>query len=118
MIFSPVIIPTTSQSPIYIYGQFFKFSSLHRELVGGIDIFTPAPNIKMFSLNHHFRANGSRMGDIIPLSEVREVVELVPQFGSKMDINLNSVNSLELADSFYMNHFADKETFHVILSYQ
>lgn len=86
--------------------------------MGGIDIFTPEPNIEMFSLNQHFRGNGGRMEDIIPLSEVQEIIKLVPWFGSKMDINLNSVNSLELVDSFYMNHFTDKETFHAILSYQ
>jgi hypothetical protein len=58
------------------------------------------------------------MGDITRLVDVREVVELVPCYGVKMDEDLNSDTSLKLADSFYMNNFADKETFHAILSYQ
>jgi hypothetical protein len=58
------------------------------------------------------------MGDIVPLTDVREVVELVPRYGQHMDNGFNSNTSLELADSFYINNFADKETFHAILSYQ
>ena len=58
------------------------------------------------------------MGDIVRLTDIREVVELVPRFGAKMDDRLNENNSLDLPDSFYLNNFADKETFHAILSYQ
>ena len=58
------------------------------------------------------------MGDIARLIDVREIVELVPRYGTKMDGCLNSDTSLKLTDSFYMNNFADKETFHAILSYQ
>jgi hypothetical protein len=72
----------------------------------------------MFTLNHHFRGNGNRMGDIVCLTDIQEAVTLVPQFGAVMDERMNCNNSLEISDSFYMNNFADKETFHVILSYQ
>jgi hypothetical protein len=114
-------VPThrvTGLPPIYIYGQFFKFSTLHQESVDGIDVFKPAPHIDMFLLHRHMRSNGQRMGDIMELTDVREVVELVPRFGAKMDDALNQDNSLDLPDSFYLNNFAGKETFHAILSYQ
>jgi len=35
-----------------------------------------------------------------------------------MDDALNKGNSLDLPDSFYLNNFAGKKTFHAILSYQ
>jgi hypothetical protein len=58
------------------------------------------------------------MGDIMQLTDIREVVELVPRFGARMDEQLNCDNSLDIPESFYLNNFADKETFHAILTYQ
>jgi hypothetical protein len=58
------------------------------------------------------------MGDIIHLTDIHEIVELVLVYGPRMDLRLNYNNSLELADTFYLNNFTSKETFHVILSYQ
>jgi hypothetical protein len=106
------------QSQIFLYTELFKFSSAHKVDVDGVDVFAPAPDIDMFLLHRHLRSNGTRMGDTARLIDVREVVELVPRYGAKMDGRLNSDTSLEFSDSFYMNNFADKETFHAILSYQ
>jgi len=106
------------QPQIFLYTQLFKFSSAHKADIDGADIFAPAPDINMFLLHCHLRSNGTRMGDIARLIDVREIVELVPRYGTKMDGCLNSDTSLKLTDSFYMNNFADKETFHAILSYQ
>lgn len=72
----------------------------------------------MFSLQRHLRANNDRMGDILELTNVRDVVELIPQFGKQIDRTWNCNTSLELARNFYLNNFADKDTFHAILSYQ
>ena len=118
LIFS-LIFPA-SKGQIFLYGKFFKFSHLHREDVNGVTVFKPAPHLDMFLLHRHNRSSGSRiqMGDVVPLTDVCEVVELVPQYGSKMDSRLNANTSLELAENFYLNNFADKETFHAILSYQ
>jgi hypothetical protein len=103
---------------IYLYTEYFKFSGLHQVIVDGVDVFAPAPDIDMFLLHRHLRANGARMGDIIRLTDVREVVELVPRFGARMDDAMDCDNCLEISDSFFLNNFADKETFHAILSYQ
>lgn len=109
---------SAEQPIIYFYGESFKFSPHHKDIVNGATIYKPAPVVDMFLLNRHFRGNGTRMGDIYPLTSVREVVDLVPQFGKTMDRHLNCNNSLELPTNFYLNHFSDKETFHAILSYQ
>ena len=108
---------STPQS-IYLYTEYFKFSTSHKETVDGTDVFVPAPDINMFLLHCHLQANSTQMGDIVKLTDVRKIVELVPRFGAHMDDDLNCDNSLELPDSFYLNNFADKETFHTILSYQ
>lgn len=117
LIFSPVD-PSSSSNTIYIYGDFFKFSRAHQQDIGGTSVFAPEPGIDMFLLQSHRRSDRSRMGDIIPLTDVREIVELVPCYGPKMDRKLDCNNSLDIWDSFYLNNFADKETFHAILTYQ
>ena len=118
LIFSPLLAHTGGSPPVYLYTEYFKFSSSYKAVVDGADVFAPAPDIDMFLLHRHVRTNGTRMGDIVCLTDVREVVELVPRFGARMDDGFNCDNSLELADSFYLNNFADKETFHAILRYQ
>ena len=82
---------------------------------------TPAPNIDMFLLHRHMRFQldvHGRYHDIMPLMIIREIIELVPHFGAKMDGRLDCNNSLEIGDNFYLNNFADKDTFHAILTYQ
>ena len=111
-------MPDGSKPPIYFYGEMFKFHPSHTEHVRDVDVFAPAPYIDMFVLIRHLRANGSRMGDIFRLTDIMEIVELVPRFGARMDEQINCDNSLEIPDTFYLNNFADKENFHAILSYQ
>jgi hypothetical protein len=118
LIFSPITSVTSVKPPIYFYREAFKFSSLYRTDVDGVDMFAPAPHVDMFVLNCHLRSNGSQMGDIFQLTDIREVVELVPQFGSKVDNQLNCNNLLDIPDTFYLNNFTGKDNFHAILSYQ
>jgi len=120
LIFSPKGPSNGGDSPpVFFYGKYFKFSSQYHTDVDGVSVFAPAPDVDMFQLHRHFRSDGTtRMGDIIRLTDIREIVELVPVYGSQMDPRLNYNNSLELADTFYLNNFASKETFHAILSYQ
>lgn len=71
----------------------------------------------MFQVNRHKRSNGRRMGDIVPLDRILQVVELVPKHGMHIDPSLDCDNSLE-GDTFFLNNFSNKENFHAILSYQ
>ncbi|KIK37684.1 hypothetical protein CY34DRAFT_92314, partial [Suillus luteus UH-Slu-Lm8-n1] len=72
----------------------------------------------MFSVHRRVRSNRDPLGDIVPLSSVRQVIELIPKFGREVPLSMNCNNSWQLAREFYVNNFADKETFHAILSYQ
>lgn len=120
-IFSPGPQVKSNETPdqVYLYIEYFRFSPLHTELVQGAPVFAPVPGIDMFQLHRHYRNDGvTRMGDVVRLVDVRNIVELVPRYGSSMDPALNCNTSLDLTDVFYLNNFADKETFHAILSYQ
>ena len=122
LIFSPVypqyLTGDNYKPSIYFYSESFKFSALYREDVDSTNVFKPAPYINMFLLNRYIRSNGRCMRDIIKLMDIREIVELVPCFGAKMDDQLDSNNGLNMPDSFHLNNFADKDTFHTILTYQ
>lgn len=119
MIFQPLSTTTADPADIYFYGESFNFSSANRGTDDcGREVFVPEPGIDMFVVNRHHRSDGTRVGDIHRLIDICEFVELVPKFGKKIAANMNSDNSLEIASSYYVNHFGSKETFHAILSYQ
>ena len=120
MVYSP-LNSTSRPPPVYFYGHCFKFSNRYRQILPDGDIvYLPEPGIDMFVVKRHMRANGDRMGDIFQLTDIREVLELVPSFGKEMPEGLNCNNSLNsnLIQSYYVNNFSDKETVHAVLSYQ
>jgi len=51
------------------------------------------------------------------MDQILEVVELIPKHGLHADLDLNCDNLLE-GNTFYLNNFMNKESFHAILSYQ
>ncbi|KIK81322.1 hypothetical protein PAXRUDRAFT_156362, partial [Paxillus rubicundulus Ve08.2h10] len=51
---------------------------------------------------------------VVPLTEVVHALELVPVFTSKIpEIELSSAACLEAYQQYYVNTFADKETYHI-----
>ncbi|KAG9308640.1 hypothetical protein JVU11DRAFT_11593 [Chiua virens] len=109
---------TDPMSPPLIYVEFFNFSNTHFVNMDGICIAVPAPKIEMFVVQRRLRSNGQRLGDVVRLDDVRDIVQLVPKFGGKVSPSVTRDNSLEIGQEFYVNSFADKEVFHAILSYQ
>lgn len=105
-------------SPPLIYVEFFKFSSAHFVIVDDVHITAPAKNIEMFIVKRHLRSNGHPLGDIIPLDDVCQPVQLIPKFSSKVPPKMTCDNCLDIGREFLVNSFADKETFHAILSIQ
>ena len=75
----------------------------------------PDPVTGMYILKRAIRSNGSRMGDIIPLSRYRMPVELTPRFGAKADHRLTKENSLESSTEFILNKYFHKDTYHYLL---
>jgi hypothetical protein len=102
----------------FLYVEFFSFSHSSFSIIDNICFITPAPVTDMFLVQCHIQLNHKPLGDIVPLGSVRQVIELIPKFGQEVPSSMNCDNSLQLAHEFFVNNFADKETFHAILSYQ
>jgi len=56
------------------------------------------------------------MGDVIPLTDVQQAVDIIPVFGQARNRDIDSTNTLELSNTFYLNNFSSKELYHVLLS--
>lgn len=61
-----------------------------------VSVSTPAPGIDMFVVDHHMHSNGTCMGDIYELTNIQEIIELVPRFGSNIHDNVNYNTSLSV----------------------
>ncbi|KAF8425394.1 hypothetical protein L210DRAFT_3653181 [Boletus edulis BED1] len=57
------------------------------------------------------RASGERLGDVVPLSQVRAFAHLIPRFGATADTRLTAYNSFEHSTEFYLNKYFDKNTY-------
>lgn len=65
----------------------------------------------MHILRHVERASGVPMGDVVPLGQVRVLAPIVPKFGNKADSRLTAQTSSHYSNSFYLNHFFNKELY-------
>ena len=52
------------------------------------------------------------MGDVIPLSQLRTLINLVPRFGAEADNRLTKVTALEWSSEYWLNKYFDKELFY------
>jgi hypothetical protein len=69
------------------------------------------PVTQMYVLKRASRAGLRRFGDIVPLSQLRGPVQLVPCFGEVADPRLAVQNSLHYSNEFWLNSYANKEIF-------
>ncbi|KAG2139639.1 uncharacterized protein EDB93DRAFT_1253055 [Suillus bovinus] len=69
------------------------------------------PTTQLHVLRRSKRSNGSRMGDIIPVSQLRAPVHFVPRFSATADTHFTAYNSMEHASKFWLNYFWDKNSF-------
>ncbi|KAF5321441.1 hypothetical protein D9619_000085 [Psilocybe cf. subviscida] len=71
----------------------------------------PEPDSSLYLLKRAHRTCGSRIGDIVPVRQIRELVELIPRFGEKADRRYTCFNSLEFSSEFWLNKYFNKELF-------
>ena len=71
----------------------------------------PEPSSGLYLLKRSKRSNGVFMGDVLPLDQIRSLVNLTPRFGQKASRILTKFNSLEFSSEFWLNKYFTKELF-------
>jgi len=72
------------------------------------------PSTKMFLMKSARRSDRSIMGGILPLGQVRALVNLVPLFGEVADNRLTKETLLEYGSEFRLNPYFDKELYYAL----
>lgn len=74
----------------------------------------PEVSSGLYLLKPAYRANHTYIGDIIPLDQIRELVELTPNFGGQADRQYDQSNISELSREFWLDKYFDKELFYAL----
>lgn len=74
----------------------------------------PEPASKMYVLKRARRRDNSIKGNVVALSQIQNLVELIPQFGEKADSKLSKETSLEYSAEFLLDKFLDKELYYAL----
>jgi hypothetical protein len=118
MVFQPISYERPSNHPFLCYVENFSFAGRRAEDGSRLE----ERDVDMYLLRRQFRSqvvgNGARMrmGDIIPLTDIAQAVDIVPVYGAQKDPQITTKNSLDLPMNFYLNCFSDKEIYHTILT--
>ena len=81
---------------------------------GSIQISVAEPALKMYCFKKHLQSNKTVKGDIIPLSNIWQAVQLIPKFDGLADRTLNSENCLAKSKQFYLNTFSEDQVFQTV----
>lgn len=65
-------------------------------------------------LRRAVKPDGTRIGDIIPLSLIRSPAHLIPHFGDVTHNRLTCQNSYELSTEFWLNKYWSKEFYYAL----
>ena len=67
------------------------------------------PGTGMYMLRCTVRADRSRIGEVIPVTQVRSPAHLIPNFGKEAHPRLTRENSHEVSSEFWLNKYWSKE---------
>lgn len=104
------VYPDGRKSPTLAYVEYFQRGH-NSTSTKGPKGHIPDLNINMYRVTRHLRDDGSRMGDIIELTDIWRPIQLVPRFGPVCPPEWNCDNAVELAKEFYVNQFWDKQIY-------
>ena len=71
----------------------------------------PEPASSLFVLKQALWADGTYLGDVIPLTQVHMYADLVLRFGTKADAQLTRQNSSAYNAEFWLNKYFSKELY-------
>jgi hypothetical protein len=72
------------------------------------------PTTGMVFLKRSTRSDGTYLGDVIPVTQFRVPVELIPRFGPCADSRLTKENCHKYAREFLLDKYFDKDIFNCI----
>lgn len=72
------------------------------------------PTSGMHILKRAKRHDGTTLGDVVPLVNVRALVSLIPRFGKVAEKRLTKESSLEHSLEFRLNKYINKEFFYAL----
>ncbi|KAG1721400.1 hypothetical protein EDB19DRAFT_1961240, partial [Suillus lakei] len=110
---SDLKLPSSLSDPL-LYVQFFRFVSHPEE----------CPELMMWTVEwsgmrnmtraytHGKNGNCHREGAVVQVTDVTHAVELIPDYGKAVDKSMSSATCLESYEHFFLNNFADKESYH------
>ena len=73
-----------------------------------------SPVTGMHLLRRAMCGNGQRVGEVIPLTDIRSPAHLVPNFGREAHSRLTRLNSNELSNEFWLNKYWTKEFYYAL----
>ncbi|KAG1908813.1 uncharacterized protein F5891DRAFT_1206313 [Suillus fuscotomentosus] len=117
LVFQPIIrrgsnldLPTYLSTPL-LYVQYFHFIASPDE----------QPELSMWTVERSYvqdnTGNRYRQGAVVQITDVTHAIELIPCFGEKVASDISSATCLERHERFFLNNFADKESYHTFMRY-
>ena len=111
--------PFTDDTPLghQITGRFLAYLQ-HYDVVPQCDPtgaqhgMYPDANTGLYLLKRAVRSTGEVLRDIVPLDQLRSLVDVAPHFGEEAGPGLTNTNSIVFAKEFWLNKYFDKELFH------
>jgi hypothetical protein len=79
--------------------------------IGAVD-----PVTEMHILTRARHANGTLVGDIVPLTQLRAFINIIPRLGTAADPRLTKSTSTHYHSSFYLNKYFDKQIYDTLYS--
>ena len=71
----------------------------------------PDPSTGMYVLKHSEWSDRTILGDVVPLGQIRTLLNLVPHFGAEANKQLTS---LEFSQEFWLNKYFNKELYYAV----
>jgi hypothetical protein len=68
----------------------------------------------MYLLKRALRSDRSVLGGIIPLGQIRTLVDLIPRFGKEAEKRLTKATLLTYSKEFRLNKYFEKELFYAL----
>ena len=70
----------------------------------------------LYLLKRAVRSSGEVLRDIVPLDQLRLLVDVAPRFGEEAGPGLTNANSVVFAKEFWLNKYFNKELFYILSS--